>query len=106
MVSTKPAAAQYYHAANRELLDHNMDEIDAYKKDNRYAQRKMVATQLLHLWSFPHWIAVVNIEALTLTIDTIYRQFASLPKDFSGDKLIARILKDQKRRRSGSRGVR
>jgi uncharacterized protein YfaQ (DUF2300 family) len=76
-----------------------MTEIDAYKEGNRYVQRRAVAEQLLKLWSSPHWIAVVNIEAVAVAVKTIYRQFASLPKDFSGDKLIAQIWKDQKKRR-------
>jgi hypothetical protein len=81
-----------------------MAEIDAYKEGNRYVQRKAVAEQLLKLWSFPHWIAVANIEALAVAVNTIYRQFSSLPKDFSGDKLIAQIWKDQKKRRRKARG--
>ena len=78
------------------MLDHNMTEIAAYKEGNRYVQRKAVAEQLLKLWSFPHWIAVANIEALAVAVKTIYQQFASLPKDFSGDKLIAQILEGSK----------
>jgi hypothetical protein len=81
-----------------------MAEIDAYKEGNRYVQRKGVAEQLLNLWSFPHWIAVANIEALAVAANTIYRQFSSLPKNFSGDKLIAQIWKDQKKRRRKARG--
>ncbi len=87
------------------MLDHNMTEIAAYKEGNRYVQRKAVAEQLLKLWSFPHWIAVANIEALAVTVKTIYQQFASLPKDFSGDKLIAQIWKDQRKRRPKVRGA-
>ena len=59
-----------------------MTQIDAYKKGNRYVQRKAVDEQLLKLWSSPHWIAVANIEALAEAVKTIYRQFCSLPKDF------------------------
>jgi hypothetical protein len=69
------------------------------QEDNRYVQRKGVAEQLLNLWVLPHWIAVANIEALAVAVNTIYRQFSSLPKDFSGDELIAQIWKDQKKRR-------
>ena len=58
----------YYHAPNGEMLDHNMTEIAAYKEGNRYVQRKAVAEQLLKLWSFPHWIAVANIEALAVAV--------------------------------------
>jgi|SRR5437773_4394385 len=96
----------YYHAPNGELLDYNMAEIDAYKKGNRYAQRKIIAKQLLALWSSPHWIAVVNIAGLAVAVDVIYRQFSSLPKDFSGDQLIAKIWKHRRRRRTSGRGVR
>ena len=85
----------YYHAPNGELLDHNMTEIEAYKKGNRYAKRKIVASQLIALWSSPHWIAVVNIAALPVAVDAIHRQFSSLPKDFSGKQLIAQIWKDR-----------
>ena len=95
----------YYHAPNGELLDHNMTEIDACKEGNRYVQRKAVAEQLLKLWSFPHWIAVTNIDALAVAVNTIYRQFSLLPKDFSGDKLIAQIWKDRKKRRSKAKGA-
>ena len=83
-----------------------MAEIDAYKKCNRYAQRKIIAKQLLALWSSPHWIAVVNIAALAVAVDAIYRQFSSLPKDFSGDQLIAKIWKDRRKRRTSGRVVR
>jgi hypothetical protein len=105
-VADEVAWLWYYHAANGELLDHNMAEIDAYKKGNRYAERKIVAKQLLALWSSPHWIAVINIEALAVAVDAIYRQFSSLPKDFSGDQLIAKIWKERRRRRTSGRGVR
>jgi hypothetical protein len=90
----------YYHAPNGELLDYNMAEIDAYKKGNRYARRKIVAKQLLALWSSPRWIAVVNIAALAAAVDLIFRKFSELPKDFSGDDLIAKIWKDQRTRRT------
>lgn len=90
----------YYHAPNGDLLSHNMAEIEAYKKRNRYAQRKPMAQQQLELWSFPHWIAVTTIDALAGAVGAIYRQFSSLPKDFSGDRLIAQIWKDRKRRRT------
>lgn len=45
----------YYHAPNGDLLSHNMTEIEAYKKRNRYAQRKPVAQRQLELWSFTDW---------------------------------------------------
>jgi hypothetical protein len=96
----------YYHAPNGELLDHNMAEIDFHKKGNRYAHRKIVAKQLLELWSSPHWIAVVNIAAFAAAAGVIYEQFSKLPKDFSGDQLIAKIWKDQRKRRTSGRGVR
>jgi hypothetical protein len=88
-----------YHAPNGDLLDHNMSEIDAYKKGNRYVDRKAIEKQLLALWSSPHWIVIANIEALADATETIYSHFSSLKKDFSGDRLIARIWKDQKKHR-------
>jgi hypothetical protein len=99
----------YYHAPSGDLLSDNMDAIDGYKSGNRFARRKAVADQLLALWSFPHWIAVANIEALATAVQTIYRQFLTLPKDFSGDRLIARIWKERaaeraRKRRAHARG--
>jgi hypothetical protein len=85
----------YYHAPNDDLLLHNRDEIDAYKKQNKYAGKKPVAKQLLYLWSFPHWIAVLNIDAVASAVTQIYDDFISLPKNFSGDKLIAAIWRER-----------
>ncbi|MEK7992826.1 MAG: hypothetical protein AAB403_03375 [Planctomycetota bacterium] len=85
----------YYHAPNGQLLNHNMAEIDAYKKGNRYARKKPIAQQLLALWTFPHWIAVANINATARALADIYAKFSSLPKDFSGDRVIAQIWKDR-----------
>jgi hypothetical protein len=89
----------YYHAPNGDLLDHNSDEIDAYKKKSKYAGKKIVADQLIELWTFPHWIAVLNIDAVARAVTQIYKDFLSLPKNFSGDKLIAEIWKEWKRKR-------
>jgi hypothetical protein len=87
----------YYHAPNGDLLEHNMNEIDAYKKQNKYAGKKAFDEQLLSLWTFPHWIAVMNIDAMANAIAKIYEDFASLPKNFSGDKIIATIWKERAR---------
>jgi hypothetical protein len=97
----------YYHAPNGELLGHNLAEVDAYKKRNRYARRKTIANQLAALWSFPHWIAVINITALPMAVDVLYQQFLSLAKNFSGDRLIKTIWEDRgKRRAKGPRARR
>ncbi len=90
----------YYHAPNGDLLDHNMDEIDAYKKQSKYAGKKPVAEQLLSLWTFPHWIAVLNIDAVASAVTQLYDDFISLPKNFSGDKIIAAIWKEWARERA------
>jgi hypothetical protein len=91
-----------YQAPNGDLLDHNMSEIEAYKDRNRYAKRKVIAKQLLALWSSPHWIIVANIEALSDAVKAIYTHFSSLKKDFSGDRLIAQIWKDRRKNHTGS----
>jgi hypothetical protein len=93
----------YYHAPNGDLLDHNMDKIDAYKRQSKYAGKKLVAEQLLSLWTFPHWIAVLNIDAVASAVTQIYDDFISLPKNFLGDKLIAAIWKERARERAARR---
>lgn len=93
----------YYHAPKGELLDHNMAAINGYKQGNSYSRRRAVERQLLSLWTSPHWIAVVNIEGLADAVEAIYRQFCSVPKDFSGNRLIAQIWKDRERHRSRGR---
>jgi hypothetical protein len=90
----------YYHAPNGELLSHNLTVIDAYEKTNPYARKKQVRQQLLKLWTFPHWIAVININAVASAAGDIHKRFVSLAKNFSGDKLIAQIWKDRDRRRA------
>ena len=90
----------YYHAANRELIDHNLIEINAYKRGNRYARRKAVAEQLVDLSFFPHWILVAKIEHLASAVDCVGQGFSAAAKDFSGDKLIAQIWEDRSLRRT------
>lgn len=90
----------YYHAPNGELLYHNLAAIEAYEKSNPHAQKKAVARQLQTLWTFPHWIVVINVDAVARAVGEIYEHFLSLRKDFSGDKLIAQIWKEDKRRRA------
>ena len=90
----------YYHAPNAQLLAHNMHAIDEYEKGNPYAAKKLVQQQLLKLWTFPHWIAVININAVARAVSEIHKRFVSLPKNFSGDELVAQIWKDRQRKRA------
>jgi hypothetical protein len=90
----------YYHAANRDLIDHNLGEIRAYKQGNRYARRKAVAQQLLDLSYFPHWILVAKLDHLAAAVESVGHEFSAATKDFSGDKLIAQIWEDRRMRRA------
>jgi hypothetical protein len=95
----------YYHAPNSELIFHNLDAIEVYQKGNRYAELKQVAKQLVGFCFFPHWILIANIEGLSTAVATVYSSFCAVPKDFSGDRLIAKIWRDQRsRRKSDGRG--
>lgn len=78
----------YYHAANGELLDHNMDQIDVYKGGDRFTSNKFLEQQLLSLWTSPHWIVVANFEHLPTIVERIHSEFAGLRKDFSGNEMI------------------
>jgi len=88
-----------YHAPNNELIFYNLDAIEAYKKGNRYANWKAIAEQLLGLYRFPHWILVANINAVTDAVNSVYDKFSTTPKNFSGDRLIAKIWKEERSRR-------
>ncbi|MGA2526939.1 MAG: hypothetical protein ABSF79_10030 [Smithellaceae bacterium] len=94
----------YYHAVNRELFYHNSDAIKVYEKGNRYAKWKQVAEQLVGLYFSPHWILVANIESLATAVSTVYNSFSAAPKDFSGDRLIAKIWKDRRNSRKSPVG--
>jgi len=94
----------YYHAPNSELIFHNLDAIEVYEKGNRYAKWKEVAEQLAGFCFSPHWILVANIESLATAVSIVYNSFSAALKDFSGDRLIAKIRKDQKNRRKSTGG--
>lgn len=89
----------YYHAPNGQLISHNLTAINLYEKANSYARKKEVQRQLNKLWTFPHWLAVININAVARAVGDIHKRLVSLPKNFSGDRLIAQIWKDRARRR-------
>ena len=90
-VADEAAWLWYYHAANRELLDYNMEQIDAYKSTNRFAKWNVLEDRLLSLWTSPHWIVVVNIEHLATAVGQIHSEFLGLRKDFSGDEMLRQI---------------
>lgn len=87
-----------YHAPNNELIFYNLDAIEAYKQSNRYAKWKAIAEQLLGLYRFPHWILVANIDAVADAVNALYKSFSAIPKNFSGDRLIARIWREKRSR--------
>jgi len=88
-----------YHAPNNELIFHNLDAIETYEQGNRYSKWKAIAHQLSELYCFPHWILVANIDALAAAVLKVYNTFSAAPKDFSGDRVIARIWKDRRKPR-------
>ena len=83
-----------YYAPRGELQDYNMDEINEWKREHPVWQTNWhtihplkafppVESQLIDLWSFPHWVVVANIEGLHDATQAIYSQFLQLPMDFS-----------------------
>lgn len=94
----------YYHAPNSELILHNMDAIQIYEKNNHYAKWKKISEQIDGLGFLPHWILVANIESLATAVSTVYKTFSVAPKDFSGNRLIAKIWKDRENRRKSTDG--
>lgn len=87
-----------YHAPPRELLGYNMDLIDNHNKEYGLEKYSTLNEKLLELWQSPTWIAVVNINSLTNTAQSIYKHFLDLPKDFRFSDTLEEIMTKERER--------
>ena len=74
-----------YHAPHGELLNHNDAQIEHWRETHKDVRFKGLDDQLASLWSGPHWVMIVNIEALAAAAAVVHKTFLSLPKNFSGN---------------------
>lgn len=63
-----------------------------------------VTSQLLKIWTAPSWFAVINIQALSEVVTTIFSHFSSLKKDISYMKALeayrSRSIKERRKMKS------
>ena len=75
-----------YHAPRGELLEHNDAQIEHWRETHREVRYRGLDDQLANLWSGPHWVMIVTIEALAAVAAAVHKTFLALPKNFSGNK--------------------
>lgn len=87
-----------YHAPPHELLGYNLDLIDNHNKEYELEKYSVINDKLLELWQSPTWIAVVNINSLTNAVESIYKHFLDLPKDFGFSYTLGQIMSKERER--------
>jgi len=75
-----------YYAPRGELLDHNDAQIEHWRGTHKEVRFKGLDDQLASLWSGPHWVMIVTIEALATAATVVHKTFLTLPKSFSGNE--------------------
>ncbi len=72
----------YFYEPTLALIDQNLEAINSHKggDDKELISKYPVAKRMERFYSSPNWIAVVNINYLKKTIETIYSHFLSLNK--------------------------
>lgn len=87
-----------YHACPNELLGYNLDLIDEHDVEYELKKYPVINEKLLELWQSPTWIAVVNISALKNFVDTVYKHFVELQKDFEFNNSLEEIMAKERER--------
>ena len=83
-----------YHAPRGELLDHNDAQIEQWRETHREVRFKGLDDQLANLWSGPHWVMIVTIEALAAAAVAVQKAFLALPKNFSGNERLRHAVEE------------
>ena len=81
-----------YYAPRKELLDFNHDEIERWRARHAGLRFAGLDTQLADLWSGPHWVMVVTIDALANAAKGLHSKFLKLPKNFGGNRRLKRAV--------------
>lgn len=75
-----------YYAPRGELLEHNHTQIEHWRKTHKEINFRGLDGQLARLWSGPHWVMIVTVDALAEVASIIHKTFLALPKNFSSNK--------------------
>lgn len=75
-----------YYAPSRDLLNHNMGEIDEWRRQYPEFEFEPLESNLGRLWSSPHWVLVCSIDGLPAAIRKVYSVFLALDKDCEPDE--------------------
>lgn len=87
-VSDELSWTWYNYAPRGRLLDHNTEEIEKWKENHFNIKFLPLKSQFPILWSSPHWIMIVNIDCLCTAIESVYKTFSKLPKNFTNNKIL------------------
>jgi len=72
-----------YFSPRAELLMQNNALVHEIEERANLQPLKKVTSQLVNLWTAPSWFAVVNINALSTTVTTLFNHLCSLKKNSS-----------------------
>jgi len=81
-----------YYAPREQLLRHNHDEIEIWRRRHTRVHFAGLEDQLAELWSGPHWVMVVSIDHLRSASDAVRNTFWHLPKDFGPNRRLKRAV--------------
>ncbi len=84
-----------YHAPRGELLGHNDKQIERWRETHQDVRFRGLDQQLTSLWAGPHWVMIITIEALAKAVETIYKAFLSLPKNFRGNQRLRHAIEQR-----------
>jgi hypothetical protein len=85
-----------YYAPRGELLEHNHDNIERWRAQHSGLRFAGLDDQLADLWSGPHWVMVVSIDALAQAATKLHSKFLELPKDFGSNRRLKRAVESKK----------
>jgi len=81
-----------YYAPHGELLGYNLRKIERWREQHVGLRFAGLEDQLASLWSGPHWVMIVNIDALASAARGLHSKFLQLPKDFRRNARLRRAV--------------
>lgn len=81
-----------YYAPHSELLNYNLERIERWRDQHPGLRFAGMDDQLARLWSGPHWVMVIGIDALASAARALHSKFLRLPKDFRGNASLRRAV--------------
>lgn len=93
-----------YYPASGDVLDHNHQAIDDWKRLHKGIRWPGLTDRLAHLWTGLHWALIVNVEHLASATTRLRSTFESLPKNHTpSTRLWATIERSAAKKRRARR---